>query len=260
MIELHIVGAGRTAAPIVLIHAFPLSSAMYREAATILTDQISDRSVILVDLPGFGSAQRQAAWTMEGAMRRLHHELGTLGIRECIVGGTSMGGYAAFAYFRLYAEEISGLVFSNTKAEADDEKARAGREDYALDVERRGIEAVIDRQLNALVGETTKRARPERVDELRRSIEATDPHAVAAALRAMAVREDSRELLASVTCPTLVISSSEDTLIPPTVTKQIALSVERSRYEEISDAGHLSPFETPREWASLVAAFVRTLE
>lgn len=225
----------------------------------MLADTLPDRSIVLIDLPGFGEAPRQSGWTISGAMKQLHHELANRNIRDCIVGGTSMGGYAAFAYYRLYSEEIQGLIFSNTKAEADDESAKKGREEYALDVERHGIDAVIKRQLNALVGETTKRSRPDRFRVLQQLIALTDPLAVAAALRAMANRDDSRDLLAQITCPTLVISSSEDTLMPSSVTKAIALGVEGARYEELPDAGHLSPFETPREWKSVVEHFVTNL-
>jgi 3-oxoadipate enol-lactonase len=259
MITVQIIGAGRPAPPIVLIHAFPLSSAMYRDAAAMLADTLPDRSIVLVDLPGFGEAARQSTWTISGAMKQLHHELAERGFRDYIVGGTSMGGYAAFAYYRLYSEEVEALIFSNTKAEADDEAAKNGREEYALDVERHGIDTVIKRQLNALVGETTKHSRPDRFRELQQLITSTDPMSVAAALRAMAGRDDSRDLLPQITCPTLVISSTEDTLMPSNLTKAIALGIERARYEEIAHAGHLSPFETPHEWKSVVAHFVGNL-
>lgn len=259
MVSLNILGAGRSAIPIVLMHAFPLTSEMYSDAAHALLIQQSSHPVVLVDLPGFGSAPMQDGWTIAGAMQDLHSALAAKSLRECVIGGTSMGGYAAFAYYRLYSEEVEGLIFSNTKAGADDDKARAGREEYALDVEKRGAQAAIDRQLGALLSKNAPTEKPAVVAKLTAIIESIPPAAIAAALRAMAVRDDSTDLLAQITCPTLVISSDADTLIPPAATKDIALKIEGARYEEIAGAGHLSPLEAPGEWATLVSRFVTQL-
>jgi 3-oxoadipate enol-lactonase len=256
MVSLNILGAGRPAVPIVLIHAFPLTSEMYSDAAHALLIAQASHPIVLVDLPGFGTAPLEQRWTLASAMNDLHAALATHTIRECIIGGTSMGGYAALAYYNQFAEEVGGMILSNTKAGADNEKAREGREEYAVDVLKRGVDAVIERQFEMLVGETTKRDRPKVVAELRRIIESLQPAAVAAALRAMAVRDDSTALLSDITCPTLVISSDEDVLIPKEATKEIAIHTERAEYEEIVGAGHLTPLEDPKQWASIVARFV----
>ena len=42
------------------------------------------------------------------------HLFDHLGIAQAVVGGVSMGGYAAFAFARRYPERLRGLVLSNT--------------------------------------------------------------------------------------------------------------------------------------------------
>jgi 3-oxoadipate enol-lactonase len=260
MTDLLILGEERPASALVLIHAFPLTSRMYFDVVSALMELQSEHPVVLVDLPGFGDAAFEPHWTITTAMQDLHSRLESQNIRKCIIGGTSMGGYAAFAYSRLYASQVRGLVLSNTKAGADDEKAREAREAYALDVEQRGTAAVIERQLGALLAMDAPVENPHVVEEVRDIIEASEPASIAAALRAMAVREDSTDLLAAISCPTLVISSTEDTLIAPEVTKQIALGVRAASYELINGAGHISPMEAPDIWAALVGTFIGQLD
>lgn len=257
MTSIQILGRNRPAPPLVLVHAFPTTSEMYARAAVKLLDLQPRRSVVLVNLPGFGDAPLQKGWTMVGAMRELHTALAHENIRSCIIGGTSMGGYAAFAYYRLFAEEVQALILSNTKAGADDDAAKAGREEYAMAVERDGTRVAITRQLGALLSADTVNSNPSRIEELRTMISSIAPQAIAEALRAMALREDSTDLLASITCPTLVISSATDALIPSSLTKEIALGVEGATFQELTGIGHLSPFESPDMWAEVVNRFLQ---
>jgi pimeloyl-ACP methyl ester carboxylesterase len=68
----------------------------------------------------------------------------------------------------------------------------------------------------------------------------------------MADRPDSSGDLAGIDVPTLVITSTGDTLIPPAATTPMAEQIPRARLEVITDAGHLSNLEAP-------AAFTRLL-
>ncbi|HYM20145.1 MAG TPA: alpha/beta hydrolase [Candidatus Kapabacteria bacterium] len=251
MVSLQYFGVKNAEKHLVLIHAFPLSSVMYHNTVEALLSDLSDLQIILVDLPGFANAPYRAHWTLAEAMVDLNHQLNEQNIASAIIGGTSMGSYAAFAYYRQFPNEVNGLILSNTKAEADDEKAKVGREEFAQDVERRGHISVYERMLDKLISKNSPSALKDR---LKTMIATQDIHAIASALRAMALRNDSTDLLATITCQTLVISGSNDELIAPSLTKTITERVSGSTYYEILNAGHLTPFETPKEWAAIVAS------
>src|SRR5438105_1132358 len=71
---------------------------------------------------------------------------------------------------------------------------------------------------------------------------------VAAPSTSMADRSDSTPDLATIDVPTLVITSTGDTLIPPEVTKPMAGQIPGARLEVIEGAGHLSNLESPEEF------------
>lgn len=242
---------------LVLIHAFPLSSEMYMGVAGELQELLPSVNIVLVDLPGFGNAPLRESWTLSQAMEELHFKLNEIDIRNPVIGGTSMGGYAALAYYRLYLNEVSALILSNTKAEADTEEAKASREVFAKDVETRGYEAVYMRMLDKLTARSTVEAHPEITATLKSMIEKATPQAIAGALRAMALREDSVELLHKITTPTLVITGNGDELIAPAVSKAMADAIPNSHFHQMEGVGHLTPLEAQEEWAQVVADYLQ---
>lgn len=241
---------------LVLIHAFPLSSVMYDSVAEILSLKLPTLNIILVDLPGFGKAAALDTWSFNDAMISLHQELVSRGLMRIAIGGTSMGGYAAFAYYKEFPEHVTHLILSNTKAEADTAEGKAGREVFATDVLEKGYEAVYMRMLNSLTSRSTIQKHPEMLDRLRTMISSSSPQAIAAALRALANRDDSTNLLTSISIPTLVITGEGDELIKPDVTKVIADKVKNSTFLQMREVGHLAPLEAPEEWAKIVADFL----
>jgi pimeloyl-ACP methyl ester carboxylesterase len=60
-------------------------------------------------------------------------------------------------------------------------------------------------------------------------------------------RADSLPLLASITCPTLVLCGRQDALTPLARHEEIAAGIKGSHLEVIEDCGHLSTLERPAE-------------
>ena len=67
--------------------------------------------------------------------------------------------------------------------------------------------------------------------------------AIAAAALGMAERPDSVPDLATIDVPTMVVTGTDDTLIPPDVTAGIADGVPGAELLRIEGAGHLSNLE-----------------
>ena len=179
-----------------------------------------------------------------------------LGIDKAVVGGCSMGGYAAFAFVRRHPQRLAGLVLQDTRAGADTAEAKANRATLAAKVLAEGASAAVEAFLPKLVGETTHRERPAVVAALRERILATSPQAIANALHGLAARADSRETLPTIAVPTLVLVGTEDVLTPPPEAVTMAAAIPRARLDVIPGAGHLANLESPDAVNAVLRAFL----
>ncbi|MEC7540792.1 MAG: alpha/beta hydrolase, partial [SAR324 cluster bacterium] len=64
-------------------------------------------------------------------------------------------------------------------------------------------------------------------------------------VRALMARQDNREILGSISCPTLVVCGEEDVLTPPEIHREMAENIPNARLEFIPGCGHLTPLEAP---------------
>jgi pimeloyl-ACP methyl ester carboxylesterase len=209
------------------------------------------------DLRGFGATPIETdTMTVDAYARDLLGFLDALSIDRCVFAGLSLGGYIAFALFRLAPARMSGLVLSDTRAEADTAEGRRGRQALLALLEEKGVSAVADDLLPKLLGETTKRERQECEREARRLIESNSGRAVAAAIHALMGRPDSTSDLARIGCPTLVIVGEEDTITPRPAAELMHNAIDGAELAVIPRAGHLSNLEAPDEFSSKLADFL----
>ena len=71
---------------------------------------------------------------------------------------------------------------------------------------------------------------------------------------------DVTDQLYNVKCPTLIISGSEDALVPPTEQQLLHQLIPNSVYVTINGSGHASMYENPLAFASLVLGFTNAQE
>jgi len=238
---------------VLLLHAFPLDLFMWDAQVAALA---ATRRVVRFDARGFGeSAPGDGALTMERIADDGAGLLDLLGIEKAVVGGCSMGGYAAFAFVRRHPQRLAGVVLQDTRAGADTVEARANRATLAAKVLAEGASAAVEAFLPKLVGETTRRERPALVASLRERILATSPRGIANALSGLAARADSRETLPTIAVPTLVLVGAEDVLTPPGEAATMAAAIPKARLDVIPGAGHLANLEDPGATNAALRAF-----
>jgi pimeloyl-ACP methyl ester carboxylesterase len=237
--------------PLLLLHAFPLSSAMWEDQLDSLSTRMR---VIAPDLRGFGaSARGSGAASLDQHADDLAGLLDALEIERATVAGLSMGGYISFALLRRHRARIERLILADTRAGADSDEAKQGREKNALLAEAEGAGALAEQMLPKLLSAS---ATDEVRDEMRKIVKANDRAGLAAALRAMAARPDSTPLLATIDVPTLVIVGSEDALTPPSESHALHAAIAGSRLVEIPGAGHISNVEAPDAFNAAVEEFM----
>ena len=148
-----------------------------------------------------------------------------LHIEGAVLGGLSLGGYVVFALLRLAPAYVQGLILADTRPQADAPAALENRQRMITMVESKGPQAVAEEMLPKLVGETTRRERPDVVAGVTKMILGNTTEGIAGAVRAMMGRPDSTPLLSSIRCPTLVVVGDEDTLTPPSLSEEMAREV-----------------------------------
>lgn len=243
--------------PVVLLHGFPLNRSMWRDQAVGLG---ATHRVITPDLRGHGET---AAPSDEASMEAMAEDVAALmdhlEINQAVLGGLSMGGYVALAFYRLFPDRVRALVLADTRPQADSEEARRNRERMWERALQHGIETIIDAMLPKLLAPATLAKDFQIVARVREMIQGTKPEGDAAALRGMAARRDQSDSLAKITSPTLIIVGSEDAVTPPHDAELMHYKIRHSRLKIIEGAGHLSNVERPAEFNSTLVEFLNTI-
>ena len=245
---------GQVAGALVLLHAFPMNARMW-EAQRVLAAQ--GWRVLAPHFPGFDGAPVQPqSMTMDDYAGRVVDLLDALHIREAVVAGVSMGGYAALALVRHAPRYVRALILADTKAPADTPEVREARQTMIALAREKGAAAVADVMIPRLLGETTRRERPLIVERARSIIVSNSPDAIEGALRALMSRDDSTPLLPTIRVPTLVIVGEEDMVTPPADSAALHRGIAGSELVRIPHAGHLSSLEQPEAFNAAVARFL----
>jgi pimeloyl-ACP methyl ester carboxylesterase len=241
--------------PVVLLHAFPLSRLMWRPQVDALRDSYR---VITPDLRGFGGSLAfsgpPSVDQMADDVAALLDELKVQG--PVALGGLSMGGYVALAFARRHAPRLRALVLADTRAEADDEAARANRDRLMAFAADNPAGAVAEQMLEKLLGSQTRQQHPEVIEQVRSLAAAQAPAGVVQALQAMRDRPDAGPSLADIRVPTLVLVGGDDVLTPPALAESLVARIPGARLEVIDGAGHLSNLERPLRFNAALRGFL----
>jgi pimeloyl-ACP methyl ester carboxylesterase len=182
--------------------------------------------------------------------------LDALHIQDAVVAGLSMGGYVAFALFRLAPRYIRGLILADTRSQADAPEGRVGRQQMLQRLAELGPPAVADEMLPKLLGQSTLARRPEVVDLVRRLALANSSEAIAGAIRVLMTRPDSTPLLGGIHCPTLVLVGDEDTITPRVRAEELQRGIAGAELAVIAGAGHLPNLEQAEAFNGALGRFL----
>jgi len=182
--------------------------------------------------------------------------LDALHVDEAVIGGCSMGGYLALALMRLAPNYFRGLLLVDTRSQADAPEALAGRQKLLKLADEQGAAGVLADMEPKLVGETTRRERPEVIAHLRDIAMRNSNASIAGMVRALMSRTDSTSLLPAIRVPTLIVVGEEDTITPPAMSQQMHDAIPGSMLEVLPRVGHLPNLEDPAAFNDVVAKFL----
>ncbi len=234
--------------PLVLIHGYPLDHTIWADVVPLLAGTFD---LILPDLRGFGaSASSDRPVTMADFASDIAGLLDSLRIQQAALVGHSMGGYVALAFARAYPMRVSGLGLVSSQMLADTPEGREGRYKAAANVAEKGVSVVAEAM-------TPKLSAVPRIQTIVRGlIEKQTPAGVIGALKAMAERADSTDLLSMMQFPVVLIHGEADALIPIDRARAAEAAVLQSRLFALEGVGHMPMMESPQATAEALKHLV----
>jgi pimeloyl-ACP methyl ester carboxylesterase len=173
--------------------------------------------------------------------------------------GHSMGGRIALEIMRTSPGRVAALVLANTGVHP----VRPGEAEkrYALrDLGRaEGMAALVAEWLPPMIA-PSKRTDVELVAGLEAMCMDAGLATYEAQIAALLSRPDATTVLPDITCPTLVITGSEDNWAPPAQHEEIAAAIPAAKLSIIAGAGHMLPAEYPAEFNAAIAALLGNIQ
>lgn len=239
--------------PVVFLHGYPLNREIWREQLQSLSDHYR---VITPDLRGHGqSPVPDGVYEMESLARDVFTLLDSLEVPQAVMIGHSMGGYATLAAWRLAPERFIALGLVGSQAGADSDEARQTRFNTAEKVFVEGSKIVADAMTPKLFAPGFPKDDPI-VEQVRNIILSTKPTGIIGALKGMAARPDSSQLLPGITVPVLLLTGDKDQLIPSQRSEIMAADIKIGSLVTVENAGHLPMMEQPHATTMAIRKFL----
>jgi pimeloyl-ACP methyl ester carboxylesterase len=160
------------------------------------------------------------------------------------LAGLSMGGYIALEIVRQAAGRVAKLALLDTGSRDDPPDAQEKRRTNIALAEGGRFSEIVEAQFPLYV-------HPERAnDSALKAIYLAMCHDVGAQAyvrqqQAIIGRADSRLLLPTIWCPTLVLVGAQDAATPPHLSDEMVAAIPAARLATIPDCGHLATLERP---------------
>lgn len=168
--------------------------------------------------------------------------------------GFSMGGYIALELYRLIPNKIEKLILINSAAKLVSEKGQLERE-RSLDLMNKGKfdfliklifkNSIYDKEKhNVLLPLAQEMAQEVGVENYKNQ------------LNAILNKPDHSSLLASIECPTLLIASKQDNVMPIERSEHMVKNIKRSELIYIEECGHMAMLEQPDKINQILADWI----
>jgi pimeloyl-ACP methyl ester carboxylesterase len=156
-----------------------------------------------------------------------------------------MGGRVAFEVYRLAPQRVTRLAVMNTGVGpvvgTEEERGRRHLLSIAF---AQGIRPMAMEWLKGMIP-PSRYYDTDLVEPIIRMFERKTPELFLIQQEALLARRDARPVLATVKCPTLVLTGRDDIWSPPVRHEEIAAGIRGSRLVLVPECGHMSTMEQP---------------
>lgn len=242
---------------IIFIHGFPYDHTMWKEQV----DEFGKKYFcVAYDIRGLGeSPAGDGQFTMESFVDDLEAIVNELNLYKPVLCGLSMGGYISFRAIERMQDKFSGVIFCDTRSEADNNEGKQKRAAAIKRINTEGLAPYVRDFVTSCFGDYYKQNSKEKFEERITKSSKFNPIGVKGSLLAMLGRNDTTESLNKIKIPSLFICGEFDAFTPPPVMKTLAEKVNGADFVVIKNSGHMSPIENPEEVNASIQGFLSKL-
>jgi pimeloyl-ACP methyl ester carboxylesterase len=171
-----------------------------------------------------------------------------------VIAGFSMGGYVALEMMARPTRRVDGVALLATAARAETPEGEAARAQTIA-----AIEQDFDHFVQRVARYSTHRRWHDdlvAMAAVRRMLFDCGAEMAIRQTRAVRHRSDQRAGLAAWRVPTVVMAGSEDRVVAPDLSEELASLISGAHFERVSECGHLLPLEQPQRVATALRALL----
>lgn len=259
--------ATKTKQTIIMIHGFRGT----HHGLDLITKNLDDFTVIVPDLPGFGTGEPLETHDLPSYVTWLHDFIKAKKLKHPpLLLGHSFGSIICAAYASTYPDTIDRLILVNPIGAPALEGPKAILTKLAVfyywlgrKLPGRLAKPWLASKMIVMVMSTTMAKTPNKA--LRRYIHSQhlryfsrfySPKSVSEGFMT-SVSHNVREFAASISVPTLLIAGELDDITPLEKQKTLHAMFPDAQLEIIKGVGHLTHYETPKDIAAAIVAFTK---
>ena len=228
---------------VLFIHGFPYDHTMWKEQI----DELSKNYFcVSYDIRGLGeSPAGNGQFTMESFVDDLEAIITELNLSKPVICGLSMGGYISLRALEKMQDKFSAAILCDTRSEADNSEGKLKRAAGIKRINNEGLAPFAKDFIMNCFGDDFKNNKKNQLEKIIEKSSEFDPIGVKGCLLAMISRTDTTPVLSKITISTLIICGEQDALTPPAVMKEMFYKIPNADFNEIKNAGHMTPIENP---------------
>ena len=228
--------------PLLLLPGLTNDERVWRKVKDALQ---GDRAVSVGDLRAGETMRDVAMHVLERAPERF------------ALAGLSRGGYCALELIRQAPERVAGLALVDTSARPDNAEGKANREKQ-IERARTDYAGLVETLLPKWI-HPSRLDDPAVVDVVRAMARDAGADVFAQQQRAIMSRADSRPLLGSIRCPTIVVCGRDDQLMPMEIHDELVRGIDGAKLHAVERCGHLAPLERPDAVAEAMRGWLKAI-
>ncbi|MET3292983.1 UNVERIFIED_CONTAM: 3-oxoadipate enol-lactonase [Brevibacillus sp. OAP136] len=213
--------------------------------------------VLTYDLRGHGESEwRAEEVNIDTYAADLNQLLQKLSIEKTHLVGLSMGGAIAQAFYRAFSEKVKSLVLAATFSYFPEPVKQASLQSRLPYIEQGKME-----ELAEIIARRsfTEQAPVQLIENTKKVIASNDPTAYRASMIA-SVNADSRDFLAKISLPVLIIVGEGDLTTPVEYSRYLHEYIEASQLVILPEARHICTQERPDLFNQALVAFLHNVE
>lgn len=239
--------SGKSGEPVIFVHGVGSTAAIWDAQLRAFADS---HRCFAVELRGNGAGPDPDPLriTREGYAGDVLAIADAAGLERFHFVGCSLGGVIAFELWKHHRDRITSLTLAGSFARYPDGQTYAGN--VAEAARAAGSMEAFARQRAAKLG-----LPPQRLAETIEQMAAKSLPCYLAAIDATWTG-DYRDILPSISVPTLVISGARDAIVPIDLSREIAKAIPGAQLEVLENAGHVSNADDPQAFNALLRNFL----